>query len=313
MQKRTVIGIVAIVGGLFLLFTLMLYFLFSSLEGPLGGGERIAVVEIKGVLLDAHRYVESLYRFRKDRRIKAVVVRIDSPGGAVGPSQEIYREIRKYQTATKEWQRKPVVASMGSVAASGGMYIAAACPSIMSTRGTLTGSIGVIAQIPNYKGLLKWAKIDMRVLKAGKHKDTGSPFRQMSPEDEQLLKRMLQDVHQQFIEDVAKGRKLKKAKLLPIADGRVLTGDQAHKKGLVDRFGNLRDAISWAAKLAKIQGEPTVVYPRQRGAHLLGSLFQQATRGALRGALQGVQESTGLPRSQGIQLYYLWRVKGVIQ
>lgn len=311
MQRRTTVILLTLGGSLFLLFLFFLYRLFSLVGGgTFAGGERIGVVHVNGAIMSSQAVVNSLYRFRRDRRIKAVVVRINSPGGAVGPSQEIYREIRKFYTSKKKTERKPVIASMGSVAASGGYYVAAACGKIMTNRGTLTGSIGVISQIPNYKGLLEWARVGMKVIKSGKRKDVGSPFRQMKPQEEQFLKDLMKNVHEQFIQDVAQGRKIALSKLRPIADGRVLTGEQAKQAGLADRFGNIRDAISWAAKMAKVKGEPRLVHAPQRRSGLLQSLVQ----GAVRETVKSIKTMPLVPtQSQGIRVYYLWNTKGVLQ
>jgi protease-4 len=190
--------------------------------------------------------------------VKAIILRIDSPGGGVGPSQEIYREVLKAK------QKKKMVTSMGAVAASGGYYVACASDLIVANPGTITGSIGVIMQFSNFEELLKKVGIKGVVLKSGEHKDIGSPFREMTPEEKKIMQETLDNVHQQFIRAVADGRNLDQAKVLPIADGRIMTGEQAKQLGLVDKMGNLDDAIEEAAKLVGIEGRPHVLYPKKK-------------------------------------------------
>src|SRR4030043_340931 len=190
--------------------------------------------------------------------VKAIILRIDSPGGGVGPSQEIYREVMKIKS------RKKVITSMGSVAASGGYYIACASDLIVANPGTITGSIGVVMQFSNFEELLKKIGIKGVVLKSGEHKDVGSPFREMTPEEKRIMQEVLDNVHQQFIQAVAQGRKLDQSKVIQIADCRILTGEQAKNLGLVDQMGNLQDTIDITAKLVGIVGKPNVLYPKKR-------------------------------------------------
>jgi protease-4 len=190
--------------------------------------------------------------------VKAIILRIDSPGGGVGPSQEIHREVSKAK------KKKKVVASMGSVAASGGYYIACASDAIIANPGTITGSIGVVMQFSNFEELLKKIGVKGVVLKSGEHKDIGSPLREMTPEEKKIMQGVLDDVHRQFIQAVAEGRNLDRAKVVQIADGRIFTGQQAKELGLVDQVGNLQDAIDFVAQEAKIEGKPNVLYPKRR-------------------------------------------------
>src|SRR4030043_451118 len=190
--------------------------------------------------------------------VKAIILRIDSPGGGVGPSQEIHREILKIKS------KKKVVTSMGSVAASGGYYIACASDLIIANPGTITGSIGVLMQFSNFEELLKKIGIKGVVLKSGEHKDIGSPLREMRPEEKKIMKEVLDTVHQQFIQAVAEGRKLDYSKVVQIADGRILKEKQAKNLGLVDKMGNLQDTIDITAKMVGIQGKPNVLYPKKR-------------------------------------------------
>jgi protease-4 len=202
--------------------------------------------------------IEELRQYLEDDGVKAIILRIDSPGGGVGPAQEIYREVVKIK------EKKKVVASMGSVAASGGYYIACASDLIVANPGTITGSIGVIMQFSNFEELLKKIGIKGMVLKSGEHKDIGSPFREMTPEEKAIMQEVLNNVHQQFIQAVADGRKMDRSKVAQIADGRILTGEQAKNLGLVDQMGNLQDTIDIAAKMVGIVGKPSVLYPKKR-------------------------------------------------
>ena len=201
-----------------------------------------------------------LKRFGENPSIKAIVLRIDSPGGGVVPSQEIYDAVQRVRNKNN----KAVIASMGTVAASGGYYIAAATDRIIANPGTLTGSIGVIMETANVEGLLKKIGVEGIVVKSGKFKDVGSPLRKMTAEEQALLQAVMDDVHQQFIEAVAEGRALEPSTVQALADGRIFTGRQAKDAKLVDELGNLDDAIQLAADLAGIEGEPKVIEPRRR-------------------------------------------------
>jgi len=233
-------------------------------------GEKVGVIEIGGVITDARPVLEQLKRFREQEGIKAIVLRINSPGGAVGPSQEIYREVRKTAAVKK------VVASLGSVAASGGYYVAAAADRIMANPGTITGSIGVIMAYTNFEELFD--KIGLRpiVIKSGKYKDLASPVREMSDTERALLQEFTDNVHMQFITDVAEGRGQSPAAIRKIADGRIFSGEIAQGHGLVDRMGNLADAIEWAGKLGGIKGEARPVYPPEKKPRILRYLMEMA-------------------------------------
>lgn len=221
-------------------------------------GEKVALIKIEGPIIDSKDIIDELKEYVKDPSIKAIVIRIDSPGGAVAPSQEIYEEIRK---ATS---KKKVVASMGSIAASGGYYIASPATKIISNPGTLTGSIGVIMEIPNIEGLMNKIGVKTEVIKSGKHKDIASIFRGIKKEEREILQNVLDNVHEQFIKAVAEGRKIHPDDVRKIADGRIFTGEQALKLGLVDQLGNLEDAINIASKLAGIKGEPVIVSKKEK-------------------------------------------------
>jgi protease-4 len=251
---RTLLWVLAAgFGGLILLNVLFPDFDLSS-------GDRIALIRVEGVIMDSQQTVEDLRRFSQNPSVKAIVLRIDSPGGGVVPSQEIYDEVKRVRTKNN----KTVIASMGSVAASGGYYIAAATDRIVANPGTLTGSIGVIMETANVEGLLQKIGVEGVVIKSGKYKDVGSPLRKMSEEERGLLQSVMDDVHKQFIEAVAEGRELELDAAQALADGRIFTGRQAKDAKLVDELGDLEDAIQLAADTAGIEGEPKVVEPKRR-------------------------------------------------
>ena len=243
-------------GGLGLLF--LVNILLPDLD--LSGEDRIALIRIEGVILDAQETLGELKKFSENPSVKAIVLRIDSPGGGVVPSQEIYDAVRRVRTKSN----KAVIASMGSVAASGGYYIAAATDRIVANPGTLTGSIGVIMEMANVEGLLQKIGVEGVVVKSGKYKDVGSPLRKMSDEERGLLQTVMDDVHKQFIEAVAEGRSLEVPEVQALADGRIFTGRQAKAAKLVDELGNLDDAIQLAADVVGIEGEPKVIEQRRR-------------------------------------------------
>lgn len=251
---RTLFWVLGIGFGLLVLINIF----FPDLD--LSTEDRIALVRVEGVILDAHETVGELKRFSENPSVKAIVLRIDSPGGGVVPSQEIHDAVQRVRTKNN----KAVIASMGSVAASGGYYIAAATDRIVANPGTLTGSIGVIMETANVEGLLQKIGVEGVVIKSGKYKDVGSPLRKMSEEERGLLQTVMDDVHKQFIEAVAAGRALELTDVQDLADGRIFTGRQAKDAKLVDELGDLEDAIQLAADVVGIEGEPKVVEPRRR-------------------------------------------------
>jgi len=248
---------------LFVLLGLILVMAFLSLMIALlhkgvPMGDKVALVRIEGPIIDSKNAVDEIKDYARDSSIKAIVLRVDSPGGAVAPSQEIYEEVKK---ATA---KKKVIVSMGSLAASGGYYISAPASRIVANPGTLTGSIGVIMEIPNIEGLMNKVGVKTEVIKSGRHKDMASMFRGIGKEERLILQDVLDDVHEQFIESVAEGRKMRPEDVKKIADGRIFTGKQALAAGLVDELGNLEDAIKAAAKLSGIKGEPEVVSKKEK-------------------------------------------------
>ncbi len=245
-------------------FLIFIFFLGFSLahyvfeEGIIITGEKVGVIEIKGLIKSSNPTLNNLIKLGENEHIKAIVLRIDSPGGTVGPSQEIYLEIMRLR------RKKPIVASLGSVAASGGYYIASAANKIVASPGTITGSIGVKMEFLNIQQLLNKLGLEPVVIKSGTFKDIGSPTRKMSKEERMLLERVIKDVHTQFVEAIAKGRGLPLDKVEEIADGRIFTGRRAKELGLVDRLGNLQDAIMLAAKLGGIRGKPGTFFLKRK-------------------------------------------------
>ena len=270
-RKRTVWTALALLGLLVVAVIGVSLLISMTLDSGWLGGEKVGVIRIEGVITDSRETIEELRRFRDNPSIKAVVLRIDSPGGGVVPSQEIYTEVLN----ARKGGRLKVVASMGNLAASGGYFIAAATDKIVANPGTLTGSIGVIMELANVQGLLEKVGVQSVVIKSGRYKDLASPFRAMSAEDRALLQNVLDDVHDQFIRAVATGRALKVEQVRDLADGRIFTGRQARTAKLVDELGDLQDSIKLAARLVGIEGEPRVVEPRKRFSFrdLLDSFF----------------------------------------
>ncbi len=246
-----------------LLFFLIVFGVIAALslvmtfKGKVHLGDKVALVRVTGVILDSTSVIEELKEHSKNRSVKAIVLRVDSPGGGVAPSQEIYEEIVKIK------EKKKVVVSMGSVAASGGYYISAPADLIVANPGTLTGSIGVIMEIPNVSELMEKIGVKTQVVKSGRHKDMASVFKTLSPEEKEILQTVLDDVHDQFITAVAEARGMDYEAVKKLSDGRIFTGRMAKELGLVDELGNLEDAIMLAGKLTGIKGEPDVIYKEE--------------------------------------------------
>ncbi len=241
-----------------LVIVIIISLVLALLQKNLPIGDKVALIRIEGPILDSGNMIDELKDYVKDLSVKAIVLRIDSPGGAVAPSQEIYEEVRKAVS------KKTIVVSMGSIAASGGYYIASPATRIIANPGTLTGSIGVIMEIPNMEGLMNKIGVKTEVIKSGKHKDIASVFRGINKEEREILQTVLDNVHEQFINAVSEGRNMLREDVLRIADGRIYTGEQALKAGLIDELGNLEDAVKAAAKLSGIKGEPSVVSKEEK-------------------------------------------------
>lgn len=233
--------------------------------------DKVGVIEIKGVINEADETIKQMRKMVERKDIKAIIVRIDSPGGAVGASQELFAEIKRMDT------KKPVVASLATIATSGGYYAAIGARKIVSNPGTITGSIGVIMKLPNLATLLDKVGVKLDVIKAGKLKDLGPMNRELTDEERELLNAVSQNIHSQFIEDVSRARKLPVAELERFADGRIVTGKQALELKLVDELGNFATAIDLAAKQAGIPGEPELVYPEKDKFLMFRSMVEDET------------------------------------
>ena len=252
-------------------FLFALAFAFGNDSGELTlSTQKVAILPIEGEILDARESLDALRRYANNDAVKAIVIRINSPGGAIAPSQEIYAAIR----STRRESGKPIVASLDSVAASGGFYIAAACDRIVANPGSITGSIGVIMQWFEVKDLVQWAKLKPETITSGTMKDAGSPYRDLTDRERQYFQRIVTQLHGQFVRAVAEGRKGKMTQtdVANIADGRVFTGEEALSLRLVDQLGTIDDAVSAAAKLAHIKGEPARIWPKRRDSTLLDLL-----------------------------------------
>ena len=276
-----VLGILAGVGlvlGIAMIIVLKVFTPSSNLSFS----SKIGVIPIEGAILDSQAITEQLGRFRKDKGIKAIILRINSPGGAVGPTQEIYREV------LRTMETKKVVASLGGVAASGGYYIAAAAKQIVANPGTITGSIGVIMEFVRFEELLNKIGIKLEVLKSGEFKDIGSPHRELTARDKELISALIADIQKQFVEAVASGRNLSIEKTREIADGRIFSGAQAKELGLVDVLGNFQDAVELAKNMATIRGDVTLVYPKKSKLDLW-DLFLGSAADSIAKRIQGMK------------------------
>jgi len=259
MRKHPVLLGLIIIGVILGVFLLSIFFLGRFGEGKVFTlGDKIAVVDIKGVITSSRGIVEQIERLKENNDVKAIILRINSPGGGVGPSQEIYREVLRAK------EKKKIIASMESVAASGGYYVACASDIIVANPGTITGRIGVVMEFSNVEDLLKKIGLRSYVIKSGKHKDIGSPLRKMTSEEKAILQGVIDSVHNQFVRAVAEGRDMEERKVRQIADGRIFSGEQAKELGLVDRLGSLQDAIEIAAEMIGIEGKPVVIYPKKK-------------------------------------------------
>jgi protease-4 len=233
--------------------------------------EKVAVISIEGEIVESRETLDALRRHAGNDAVKAIVIRINSPGGAIAPSQEIYSAIRR----THRDSGKPIIASLDSVAASGGYYIASGCDRIVANPGSITGSIGVILQWFNTKELIQWAKLKPETITSGPMKDAGSPYRELTEPERQYFQGVVSQLHSQFVRDVALGRgpaRMKQEEVARIADGRIFTGEQALALKLVDELGSIDDAVRTAGRLGGIKGEPARLWPKPRAAGLLDLL-----------------------------------------
>ncbi|MCD6304769.1 MAG: signal peptide peptidase SppA [Deltaproteobacteria bacterium] len=240
--------------------------------------EKIGVIPVEGTITSSQTITSHLIKFRKDPDIKAIILKINSSGGGIAPSQEIYREIERTVPVKK------VVAFMGSVAASGGYYIAAAADRIVASPGTITGSIGVIMEFLRLEDLLNKLGVDLEVVKSGEFKDMGSPDRKLTEKEREMLKDMVMDMQNQFVEAIVRGRRLPLEQVQQIADGRVFSGARAKELGLVDVLGNFEDAVELTKDLAGIKGEASLVYAKKSPLEALDLLIKTGVR-SIAGAL----------------------------
>jgi protease-4 len=273
MSKKIAIIAAAVLFSLAVLFALSVKIaatLIGSEKSHLLSREGVGLVEVKGMILDSKETIRQLRYFLKQDSVKSVVLRVDSPGGIVAPSQEIYAEVKKFAA------RKKIIVSMGSLAASGGYYISAPATMIYANPGTITASIGVILKLSNIESLMDKLGIKSYSLKTGKYKDSGSPVRQLSAEDRAMLQSVINNTHQQFVRAVAEGRRLPIEDVRKIADGRILSGEQAMEHKLVDRLGTLQDAIDEAGRQAGIKGDPELLLPPKKQINYLDLLVEGA-------------------------------------
>ena len=272
MKKRPFLIASLVIGGIFLFF-LRVVFVAGMLNGRsvvVPVGEKVGIIEVNGMIADAQLISEQINEFREARSVKAVVLRIDSPGGGVGPSQEIYSELQRLAKV------KPLIVSMGSVAASGGYYVAVAGEHLFANPGTITGSIGVIMSFPDYQGIMGKIGIKTEVIKSGRFKDIGSSTRDLTLADRELLQGMIDDVHSQFVTAISEGRNIPIDRLQPFVDGRIFTGQQALDAGLIDELGSLSDAVRHAGNAVGLGDDPKVIYPQPEEKSIYERLIQGA-------------------------------------
>ena len=287
-------------GGAFFLFLVAIFALVyfsvrSQQKDSFGGfGDKIAVVDLEGVILSPKDVVEQLRKFADDSSVKAIVLHVNSPGGGAAASEEIYREVLRI----RDQKKKRIVASIETVGASGAYYVSSAADKIFADNASIVGSIGVIAEWYNYEELMKWAKLQQITLKAGEFKDTGSPTRPMTPEERAYMQGLIDNMHVQFIHSVAVGRKMKDDQVRALANGKVWTGEEALPLKLVDQIGDFRAAIEDTAKSVGIKGEPTLVHPEKDRKSLLDLLFGDVSE-YLPNPAKLMQTNVGF--------YYLWK------
>lgn len=276
---------------IFIVITLMLLlvvFIVGKMDrygSDMFNGETIALLRVEGAIIDVRWYMEQVRNFSKDDGILAVVLRIDTPGGAIAPTQELYSELLKLS------EKKPVVTSMGTIAASGGYYLSCATDWIVSNPGTITGSVGVIMELTNLQDLFDKIGIHSRTIKSGKFKDTGNPLRPMTEEEEKLLQEMVMDTYEQFVEAVLDGRPVDEEQIRPYLDGRILSGRQAYKLGLVDQLGNINAAVAKAAEMAGMTEVPEQLYePEKEKPGLFAILFGESAARALASLSDSIRE-----------------------
>jgi len=299
-RSRTLLWIL-IGGGAFFLFVLAVFSLvYITLHagggeaGLTGFGDRIGVVDLDGVILSPQPVVGQLKKFADDSSIKAIIIHVNSPGGGVAASEEIYREVKRI----REEKKKKIVVSIETVGASGAYYIASASNKIYADNGSIVGSIGVIAEWVNYGDLLKWAKLKNIVLKTGEFKDTGNPARDLTPAEQAYMQSLIDNMFGQFVQAVADGRSLKFEDVKSIANGKVWTGEQALSMKLIDNVGDFETVVKETAKSVNISGEPTLVHPEKDRKTLLDLML---------GDVSQYIPNTEKMLEQHVGFYYLWK------
>ena len=248
----------------------------SDSDSKYKGGDQVLLIKLRGAITSSDNFVKKLTKYAEKDHVKAVVLRIDSPGGAVGASQEIFREIKRIRD-----NGKPVVVSMGSTCASGGYYIALGGSKILTNPGTVTGSIGVLVNFPVFKDLMDKVGISSNTIKSGQYKDTGNPGRQMTEADSLRFQKVVDKLYQQFFEAVLQERPIDESSLKDVADGRILTGKESVELGLADSIGTMQDAIQLAADLGGISGEPRILRPQKKELTLLDLIMSDGLRESL--------------------------------
>ncbi|HXU18019.1 MAG TPA: signal peptide peptidase SppA [Terriglobales bacterium] len=270
---------VLIGGGAFFLFVLavftLVFLVFRAAGGEQAGlfGDKIGVVDLDGVILSPTETVEQLRKLADDDSVKAIIIHVNSPGGGVAASEEIYREVKRI----RDQKKKYIASSIQTVGASGAYYISSATNKIYANNGSVVGSIGVIAEWVNYGDLMRWAKLKPELLKVGKFKDTGDPTRELTPDERAYMQGLIDNMYGQFVQAVAEGRHTKVEDIKPIADGRVWTGQQALGMQLIDGIGDFRTAVMETAKAVNIRGEPSLVRAERPRKSLLDLLFGDVT------------------------------------
>jgi protease-4 len=299
-RSRTLLWIL-IGGGAFFLFVLAVFSLVyltlhaGGNESSFGGfGDRIGVVDLDGVILSPQPVVGELKKFADDSSIKAIILHVNSPGGGVAASEEIYREVKRIH----EEKKKRIVVSIESVGASGAYYVASASNKIYADNGSIVGSIGVIAEWVNYGDLMKWAKLKSVVFKTGEFKDTGDPARDLTPAEQAYMQSLIDNMFGQFVQAVADGRGIKVDDVKAIANGKVWTGAQALDMKLIDNVGDFEAVVKDTAKSVGISGEPTLVHPEKDRKTLLDLML---------GDVSQYLPNTEKMLEQHVGFYYLWK------
>jgi len=257
----------------YLITSLIVLFIISSIIfGPKTEKYNIGIVEIEGTIIDSKNIVKTLHEFNKRDDIQAIIVRLNTPGGAVAPSQEIYEKVKTISLENK----KPIIASIGSIAASGGYYIAIGADKIIANPGSITGSIGVIINFPIAKDLVDKIGLKFKTVKSGELKDAGSPYRNTTDDENIFFQKIVDDLHDQFTAEVSNQRNISKEEIQAYSDGRIFTGKEAYKLGLIDSLGTFEDALNISKNLANILEETNLIYPKKERGQILRMLFDES-------------------------------------